>query len=151
VKSLQGLHIVREQRQQTLQPASIADDPADPTSEWLEHPERWDRQIFVASASRYLTQKNGSVDVADKHLLSMLASQIEIYVQSILKLRNDGLVMTFNGGVTVGPNPCMAIADKALHRIVQLMKELELSPKARDGYRSVQRCSPELLSLLNGP
>ncbi len=151
MKSLEGLHIVREQRQHTLRPTTLADDPTDPTAEWLEHPEQWDRQIFIASASKYLSQKNGSVDIADKHLLNILASQIEIYVQSILRLRNDGLVMTFNGGVTVGPNPCMAIADKALHRIVQVMKELELSPKARDGYRSVQRCSPELLSLLNGP
>ena len=151
MKSLEELHIFREQRQQTLQPASLAEDPADPTAEWLEHPEKWERQFFITSVSRYLSQKNGSVDIADEHLLNMLASQIEIYVQSILKLRNDGLVITFNGGVTVGPNPCVAIADKALHRIVQVMKELEISPKARDGYRSVQRCSPELLSLLNGP
>lgn len=151
MKSLEGLHIVRERQQKPLQPTSLPDEPADLTSEWLDRPERWDRQKFIASAYRYLSQKNGSVDIADKHLLSMLASQIEIYVESILKLRTDGLVMTFNGGVTVGPNPCMAIADKALYRIVQVMKELELSPKARDGYQSVQRSSPELRSLLNGP
>ena len=81
----------------------------------------------------------------------MLASQIEIYVESILKLREDGLVMAFNGGVTVGPNPHMAIADKALYRSLQVMKELELSPKSRDGYRSIRQISPDIASLLNGP
>lgn len=151
MKSLEGLHIVREQRQKTLQRTSLPDEPSDLTSEWLDHPERWDRQTFISSASIYLSHKNGSVDIADKHLISMLASQIEIYVESILKLRTDGLVMSYNGGVTVGPNPYMTIADKALYRIVQLMKELELSPKAREGYRSVTPCSSDLQSLLSGP
>jgi phage terminase small subunit len=81
----------------------------------------------------------------------MLASQIEIYVESILKLRSDGLVIAFNGGMTMGPNPYMAIADRALYRSVQVMKELELSPKSRDGYQSTRQLSPELQSLLDGP
>jgi phage terminase small subunit len=81
----------------------------------------------------------------------MLASQIEIYVQSISKLRSDGLVTAFNGGMTMGPNPYMAIADRALCRSVQVMKELELSPKSRDGYQSTRQLSPEILSLLDGP
>jgi phage terminase small subunit len=81
----------------------------------------------------------------------MLASQIEIYVESILKLRAEGLVMAFNGGVTVGPNPYMAIADRALYRSLQVMKELELSPKARDGYQSARRTSSDISSLFDGP
>lgn len=148
---LEGLSIVNEQIPQNIQPAQISEEPADPTSEWLNKPEIWNKQTFVLYASKYLTLKNGGIDIADKHLLNMLASQIEIYVESILKLRNDGLMMTFNGGVTVGPNPCMAIADKSLNRIIQLMKELELSPKSRDGYLSTRRTSAEMLKFLSGP
>ena len=81
----------------------------------------------------------------------MLASQIDIYVESVLKLRSEGLVVTFNGGVTLGPNPYMAIADRALYRSLQVMKELELSPKARDGYQSSRQISPDLQCLLDGP
>lgn len=151
MRHLEGLNIVREQVQQNIQPLQLSEEPADPTSEWLDKPELWNKQTFVVYASKYLSLKNGGIDIADKHLLNMLASQIDIYVESILKLSTDGLVMTFNGGITVGPNPCMAIADKSLHRIIQLMKELELSPKSRDGYLSERRASPELLKFLNGP
>ena len=151
MKSLDALHIVREQRNRNRQQDNQRKETIDPTSEWLDHPERWDRQAFVISTTRYLIDKNGGVDIADKHLLAMLTTQIEIYVESTLKLRSEGLVVAFNAGVTVGPSPYIAIADKALYRIVQVMKELELSPKARDGYQSSERRSPELLSLLNGP
>jgi phage terminase small subunit len=51
----------------------------------------------------------------------------------------------------MGPNPHMTIADKALNRIVQIMKELELSPKSRSGYRSNYEMSPELKRFLEGP
>lgn len=148
-----NLHIVREQsRKQDGQDRlahSQSDD--DPTSDWIDRPEKWDRALFIANAGSYLNKKNGGLDTADRHLISMLASQIEIYVDSISKLRSDGLVMTFNGGMTVGPNPYMAIADRALYRSVQVMKELELSPKSRDGYQSTRQLSPEIRSLLEGP
>lgn len=146
-----NLHIVRGRSDKRQKRNELPEQMPDPTSDWLEHPERWDRAVFISIASSYLRQKNGAIDTADSHLLSMLASQIEIYVESILKLRAEGLVMTFNGGVTVGPNPHMAIADRALYRSLQVMKELELSPKSRDGYRSVRQISPDIASLLNGP
>jgi hypothetical protein len=148
-----NLHIVREPpRKQALQDSLIhsqLDD--DPTSDWIDHPEKWNRTLFIANAGSYLNKKNGGLDTADRHLITMLASQIEIYVESISKLRSDGLVVAFNGGMTVGPNPYMAIADKALYRSVQVMKELELSPKSRDGYQSKDQLSPEMRSLLDGP
>ena len=151
MKLPENLHIVRGRSDKPQKRNEVPEQVPDPTSDWLEHPERWDRAAFISLAARYLREKNGGIDTADSHLLSMLASQIEIYVESILKLRADGLVMAFNGGVTVGPNPHMAIADRALYRSLQVMKELELSPKSRDGYRSVRQISPDIASLLNGP
>lgn len=151
MKLPENLHIVSGRTGKRAESDKLPEPAQDPTSDWLEHPERWDRVVFIDCASKYLQQKNGGVTVADAHLLSMLASQIEIYVQSILKLRSEGLVMTFNGGVTVGPNPHMAIADRALYRSLQVMKELELSPKARDGYKSTKQISPELRKFLEGP
>lgn len=146
-----NFHIVRDRGTKPIEHVVQPESVVDPTSDWLEHPERWDRAVFMAHATSYLRQKNGSIDTADGHLLSMLASQIDIYVESILKLRSEGLVVAFNGGITVGPNPYMAIADRALYRSVQVMKELELSPKARDGYQSSRQISPTVRSLLDGP
>lgn len=146
-----NLHIVRGRPDRRPKQDGPTEQVSDPTSDWLEHPERWDRAVFISFASTYLRQKNGGIDIADSHLLSMLASQIEIYVESILKLRVEGLITTFNGGVTVGPNPHMAIADRALYRSLQVMKELELSPKARDGYQPSRNISSAIKSLLDGP
>lgn len=148
-----NLHIVREPPRKKDGHDSFIHSKSDDdlTSDWIDRPEQWDRTMFITNASNYLQKKNGGLDTADRHLLSMLASQIEIYVESILKLRSDGLVMAFNGGMTMGPNPYMAIADRALYRSVQVMKELELSPKSRDGYQSTRHLSPELQSLLDGP
>ncbi len=151
MKLPENLHIIRERHSKRPQVDVLPEQVPDPTSNWLEQPERWDRTVFIDYACSYLRQKNGSIDTADSHLLSMHASQIEIYVQSILKLRAEGLVITFNGGSTVGPNPHMAIADRALYRSMQVMKELELSPKARDGYQSKRQISPAISSLLDGP
>ncbi len=89
--------------------------------------------------------------MADMQLVGMLASQIDIYVSSVKELKISGLVINFNNGVTVGSNPHMTIADKALNRVIQIMKELELSPKSRSGYRSNYEMSPELKRFLEGP
>jgi len=118
---------------------------------WLDKPESWNRNEFLETTKNYLFKKNGVLDMADIQLLGMLASQIEIYVSSVKELKNAGLVINFNNGVTLGPNPHMTIADKALNRIVQIMKELELSPKSRSGYRSNYEMSPELKRFLEGP
>jgi len=146
-----NLNIIRGRPKKRTEHDSLIQPTDDPTSDWLDHPEKWDRALFIANSARYLARKNGGIDAADKHLLSMLASQIEIYVESIIRLRTEGLVITFNGGVTVGPNPHTAIADRALYRSVQVMKELELSPKSRAGYQSTRQISPAISRLLAGP
>ncbi len=118
---------------------------------WLDEPDSWNRDHFLEKTKSYLSKKNGVLDMADIQLVGMLASQIEIYISSVQELKSSGLVINFNNGVTMGPNPHMTIADKALNRVVQIMKELELSPKSRSGYRSNYEISPELKRFLEGP
>ena len=120
-------------------------------STWLDEPDSWNRDYFLEKTKHYLLKKNGVLDAADIQLVGMLASQIEIYVSSVKELKSSGLVINFNNGATLGPNPHMTIADKALNRVVQIMKELELSPKSRSGYRSTYEMSPELKRFLEGP
>jgi P27 family predicted phage terminase small subunit len=120
-------------------------------STWLDEPDSWNRDYFLEKTKDYLFKKNGVLDAADIQLVGMLASQIDIYVSSFKELKSSGLVINFNNGATMGPNPHMTIADKALNRVVQIMKELELSPKSRSGYRSNYEMSPELKRFLEGP
>ena len=141
-----NLNIIKESKSSS----SVEPDEAS-ISTWLDEPGSWNRKNFLEKTQTYLFKKNGVLDMADIQLIGMLASQIEIYVSSVQELKSSGLVINFNNGVTMGPNPHMTIADKALNRIVQIMKELELSPKSRSGYRSNYEMSPELKRFLDGP
>ena len=141
-----NLNIVKESE---ISPSIETDEAA--IVSWLDEPDSWNRDYFLEKTKRYLFKKNGVLDMADIQLVGMLASQIEIYVSSVQELKSSGLVINFNNGVTMGPNPHMTIADKALNRVVQIMKELELSPKSRSGYRSNYEISPELKRFLEGP
>jgi P27 family predicted phage terminase small subunit len=141
-----NLNIVKESE---ISPSIETDEVA--IVSWLDEPDSWNRDYFLEKTKSYLFKKNDVLDMADIQLVGMLASQIEIYVSSVQELKSSGLVINFNNGVTMGPNPHMTIADKALNRVVQIMKELELSPKSRSGYRSNYEISPELKRFLEGP
>jgi P27 family predicted phage terminase small subunit len=141
-----NLNIIKSKRVKT---ADVVEMPELP--DWFTHPELWSKDDFLTRTQNYLFKKNGVLDLADQQLLAMLASQIEVYIVSLEDLKKSGLVITFNNGVTVGPNPHINIADKAFNRIIQVMKELELSPKARAGYRSNNEVSSELQMFLEGP
>lgn len=132
-------------------PQSATKAAAGPWQDWLGAPGSWNLEEFQAAARHYLLEKNGDFSESDAHLLAMLAFQISVYVECVTKLTQEGLVTVFNNGVTLGPNPHAALADKALNRSLQLMKELQLSPKARGSYRPKSTYSPELRSLLEGP
>ena len=141
-----NLNIVKESE---ISPSIETDEVA--IVSWMDEPDSWNRDYFLEKTKSYPFKKNGVLDMADIQLVGMLASQIEIYVSSVQELKSSGLVINFNNGVTMGPNPHMTIADKALNRVVQIMKELELSPKSRSGYRSNYEISPELKRFLEGP
>ena len=141
-----NLNIIKSKRVKT---ADVVEMPELP--DWFNKPELWSKDDFLTTTQNYLFKKNGVLDLADQQLLALLASQIEVYISSLEDLKKSGLVINFNNGVTVGPNPNLNIADKALNRIVQIMKELELSPKARAGYRSNYEMSPEMMRFLEGP
>ena len=126
-------------------------DEATSSTGWMNEPQTWDKEEFLHRTKKHLFKQNGQVDLADLQLVGMLASQIEIYVKSMRELERAGLVINFNNGVTVGPNPHMTIADKAINRVIQIMKELELSPKARAAKPTPKEISPELKRLLAGP
>ena len=141
-----NLNIINSKKTKTIDVVEMPEIP-----NWVIQPELWSKDDFFTKTQNYLFKKNGVLDLADQQLLTMLVSQIEIYISSVQDLKKSGLVINFNNGVTVGPNPHINISDKALNRIVQIMKELELSPKARAGYRSNYEMSPELKLFLEGP
>jgi phage terminase small subunit len=125
---------------------SIPDDP-----DWMSGIDAWDEDRFLASAKKFLLAKNKVVDASDVQLLAMLSTQIGLYVNSIIAINREGAVIAFNKGVTLGPNPHISIADKALNRVLQLMKELELTPRSKEGFKSNVEFTDEFLSFMAGP
>jgi len=100
------------------------------TAPWLSHPQSWNRTEFVEQIDDALWAGHGQAHPIYRHLIGMLVTQVEIYVQCWLALQTEGLVCSFNSGQTAGKNPYLAIADKALGRVAALLGGLGLSPKA---------------------
>jgi P27 family predicted phage terminase small subunit len=102
-----------------------------PEAEWISNPDAWDRSRFIEETADYLYDVYNIGSDQDRHVLAMLADNIDTYVLCMKALREQGLVSDFNDGKTVGPNPHVSIRNKALTLIVQLMNELGLTPRGR--------------------
>jgi phage terminase small subunit len=122
------------------------------TSDWLTSPEAWEKEKFSSNIVEFIEQTQGLNAYPDMVLIGMLAHQIDLYVECSRQLAQKGLVADYNKGVTSGPSLYFSMADKALNRILQIMKELGLTPGHRVGV--VRSTTPEALELeafLAGP
>lgn len=121
-----------------------------PKADWLDDPDAWDRQKFMDETADFLFQTYGIGSDQDKHVLSALATQIEIYVDCWRGIKKGGIITKFNGGQTIGPNPYLTAGDKALTRAISLMGELGLTPKSRLAGNGKKEAA-KYTDLLNGP
>lgn len=102
-----------------------------PKADWLDNPEGWDRNVFIAETSEFLFKVYGIGSDQDKHTLAFLAEQIDTYIEAKQDLAKYGIIAKFNGGKTIGPNPLLTIRQNTLKTIIQLMNEMGLTPRSR--------------------
>ena len=102
-----------------------------PVAEWLKNPEAFDTEVFVNETADYLFDVYGIGSNQDRHTLAMLADHIQTYLYCNKHLAEQGMVIEFNEGKTVGANPYITIRNKTLSLILQLMNELGLTPRSR--------------------
>jgi len=102
-----------------------------PEAEWMDNPNDWSKAQFVQQTSDYLYQVYGIGSEQDRHVLAMLADQIDSYVDCNRHIAVEGLVSHYNDGKTLGPSPYVAIRKETLKQIIVLMNELGLTPKGR--------------------
>ena len=112
---------------------------------WLTNPDKWDKDEFVADIIKFVEQTQGINTYPNLVLIGLLANQIDIYFKCSQEITKSGLVEFYNKGATSGPSLHFSMADKALNRIVQLMKELGLTPSHRVGV--IKSTNPEALEL----
>jgi P27 family predicted phage terminase small subunit len=120
-----------------------------PKADWLDHFDLWDRDAFVAETSNFLWDTYGIGCNQDKHILAALAIQLDIYIKCCQFVEREGIVIEFNKGANVGPNPYLTAGDKALSRAIVLMNELGLTPKGR--LATTKTKGGKYSKLLNGP
>jgi phage terminase small subunit len=120
-----------------------------PVAEWLDNPDAWDKQQFVRETSEYLFETYGLSHAQNKHTVSMLAEQMDIYIKCTTFIGQEGFVVEFNNGETRGTNPYIAIRNKASELIVRLMGELGLTPKS--SLTGKKTTASKLTGLLKGP
>jgi phage terminase small subunit len=90
---------------------------------WLTDQMEWNRQSFI-DAITDLVGPHPTLATMSK--ITMLACQIESFVKCQIHIRQHGLTLSQNNGATVGQNPHVKIADNALHRSMQILKDLGL-------------------------
>jgi P27 family predicted phage terminase small subunit len=102
-----------------------------PPAEWLDKPEAWNKRQFILETADFLYTTYGIGNDQDKHAITMLADQIDLYIQCNKGIAEQGIISEYNDGKTVGPNPHVAIREKTLAKIILLMNELGLTPRSR--------------------
>ena len=122
------------------------------TCDWLTSPEAWEKEKFSSNIVEFIEQTQGLNAYPDMVLIGMLTHQIDLYVECSRQIAEKGLVADYNKGVTSGPSLYFSMADKALNRILQIMKELGLTPGHRVGVvKSVTKESLAMDAFLAGP
>jgi P27 family predicted phage terminase small subunit len=102
-----------------------------PVAEWLDNPDAWDKRNFVLETSEFLWNTYGIGSLQDRHVLAMLADQIDTYIECNRGLEGEDIVVSVNGGSSLGSHPLISIRDKTIVKIISLMNELGLTPRSR--------------------
>lgn len=113
-----------------------------PFAEWANNPELFSKETFVKETADYLFDVYGIGSAQDRHTLTMLADQMEIYIEAKRLQPTMPLVVEINDGKTLAPNPYIALSNKAMDHCIKLMNELGLTPKSRLAANKLEDASP---------
>lgn len=120
--------------------------------DWLSDPNAWELDKFTYDIVKFIEQTQGVNSYPNMVLIGMLGHQIDLYIQCSRHIKESGLIEAYNNGATIGPSLYFSMADKSLNRIMQMMKELGLTPAHRVGH--VKSTSPDSIAFeefMSGP
>lgn len=120
--------------------------------DWLSKPNSWELNKFTYDLVKFIEQTQGVNTYPNMVLIGMLGHQIDLYVHCTRQINESGLIEAYNNGATIGPSIYFSMADKSLNRIMQMMKELGLTPAHRVGH--VKSTSPDSIAFeefMSGP
>jgi hypothetical protein len=119
---------------------------------WLNDPDTWEKERFSAEIIQFIECSQGINAYPNVVLIGMLTHQIDLYVECSKQIAQRGLIEGYNKGTTTGPSIYFSMADKALNRVLQIMKELGITPMHRIGQVRVKsQESIDIEAFLAGP
>jgi P27 family predicted phage terminase small subunit len=113
-----------------------------PIAEWMNDYKAWDKDAFVNETAEFMFSVYGIGSEQDRHTLAMLADHIDTYIECNKFIAEQGLVVEYNEGKTIGANPYVTIRKQTLSLILQLMNEMGLTARSRFSKTKVEDDSP---------
>jgi hypothetical protein len=98
---------------------------------WLIDYSKWDKDKFFDSISDYMFHNVPKSHETDGHLIAMLTETMATYIQCVIAIKSEGLVIYNQHGNIIGKSPCVKVMHTQLALIVKIMRELKLLPKDR--------------------
>ena len=102
-----------------------------PIAEWQDNLDAWDEKVFIKETADFLYETYGLGSAQDRHLLTMLAKYITLYIRCWKSVETEPVIAEFNNGKTMGANPHITVAKDTMNKIVSLCNELGLTPRGR--------------------
>ena len=99
-----------------------------PKAYWLENPESFDKDRFIAETAEFLHEVYGIGSEQDQHALAVLADHVEVYCQCSILLKSKAVIVPFNDNKTWGTHPALSLRMKTSTLMFQAMNELGLTP-----------------------
>lgn len=127
--SLANLHIVRAPAKGLTRTERVKNRI--PEADWFDNPSKWNAKKFIKDTTEFLYDTYGFDHKYDSHLVAVLADQMDIYIKAKIGLEEEGIIGIFNAGQTRGCSPYFTVMKDALQKIITLMNDIGLTPKAR--------------------
>ena len=124
-----------------------------PIANWLHDPDGFNKDQFYKETIEFLFAIYSNAADIDKHLVAMLADTLETYIECKKVLDEQGYVIEFNDGKTLGTNPIYKTMDNAVSSYISITNELQISLKARlkNGVKEPGELDETMKKLMRGP
>ncbi len=124
-----------------------------PIASWLHDPDNFNKEQFYKETIEFLFVTYSNAGDIDKHLVGMLSDTLETYIKCKKVLDQQGYVIEFNDGKTLGTNPLYRTMENAVSSYISITNELQISLKARlkNGVKESMEVDEALKKLMRGP
>lgn len=100
-------------------------------SKWFINYSEWDKYKFCDEINDYMFNNVPESSESDRHLIAMLAESVATYIQCVIAIKEEGLVIHDQHGNIIGKSPYVKVMHTQLSLIIKIMRELKLLPKDR--------------------